>query len=948
MVTLMNNGVEYEKLTASGEVLLPEMASECRNEKWEFAGWTPDATYEDASVQPEPMGVPFCPVSDTTLYAVYRLAGDSVTYECSAGVPEGWKFSGRTAGTGEWELRKGEFLITGAVDIQSVEAIGFVAKYFSSPNKIRVIVAGSNDLSDSGEGSVYSETGQLSDAEYRYVSVDIVPKETENGTKYVKICPFNALDKGGLSIKSVTIRRKPKYSIAPECTDVPMMPVNVTLVNGDERRTLVHTEEEPVKLPQEGVHCSAASEAKGWMFEGWSAEKVTGEAPIAPKIIDGEGFVPTTDTTLYAVFRYTDYEEFDDTAKVQEMVIAAVTSEGCRVLSSGTRDIPYGKAAEIEGVEAVYIEDKMPVCEAVAVQGHKWVISSGQHGYRLQNGAGKTLFQEGDKFIYSDRGNSNMYWGIELSEEGSYMVRGKSDMPRVVVYDNAKHTFSLHPSGKLESSTNLFPATLLPIAKSSVYSSDPYHVIVAEGDTLIRIEAENEYLTDEIRMFVSKDGVGRIEHNVPVRSTNGMTISVDFAGEREYCVALPFDCEVGDVDVIAGDTLKYGEDWHICEVGLLLENNTVSWVRSDEIKILRKGVGYNVVVTAASEEDVVARFVSAKQELIFDVNSASEVVVQQVFSEGTELPEVGTNSVSEGWYMIASPYLGAFSEGEILCNGESVGMVSIPVKGGFRQMALTDAQAAGFIVPLSPFMVQTGRMGQGITFDPNGNAREVLPTQVRLIVSAESSHESDSTVIVQDENSTEEYETGQDLLKLKRSGIAVYTTEDGVRLAYNVRPIDKQDKIQVGVQSEIEQEVEFSLNKSYELPVGAVYLYDNEKDKKINLSNKNYKTEIKAGETNNRFSLHFQNDATATASGQPSSEAAIMSYIDGQDLVICGVDAALGVKVTDVAGRCVYKEYRQGLSLCDKNIVIHLSNKGIYIISIDYGDNIAVDKVVYY
>lgn len=942
-VTLVNCDTVYSQ-TPVDMIQLPDSGAvsfSCRNDHWAFVGWTSDADYAESYDRPDLLAGTFIPTQDTTLYAVYQSEAGTFMAMQDGVLPEGWTcLGGRTQSDNCFYFPKDKYILSDSCDLYAIDSISLTYRTETSCS-IKFSVS---DMDGNGGVEVATLNEKSTSYITRAVKFDVTRRQSES-KHHLKILNFSVKP---LYFQTIVLKYKPKYSLSPVCSDEPDVTVSVTLMNlGRLHSSLSYTTGDVLVLPTD-ISCSAACVAQGWVFEGWSADSVIDGLSECPELINPATFSPRADTVLYAVYRQSDYSPFVERKDTNQMAIGAVIPEGCVLLPSDAQTIAYNKSGKISGCTPVSFHSA-PICVVSKEKASpvSWYIKYLDYSYTIKD---ITLLKRNlqqasssndklcfDSYICQD---GSMYWNIERQDDDCFVVRCTADPDRILAYDRQQNQFGCFFETDMDGE-NFFPATLLALSDDR-YAANPYLMLSVPDTVVVTVVADDDYLVDELNVTVSHKGVGRIVHTAPIVSENGMTVDIVFSDSREFVFGLPFDCGVDDVVVVSGhDTLQYGPDWYISEFQPEVAPDSVGikagWVRADSIGLLRKGIGYKIILLSGAA-DAVARFV-CRQSVVFDPMSPVSVSFGRLAEPGLAGSE---NPAQIGWRYVTSPYLDNYSQGAVIFDGNSIlDMVSVPDGGKFNQLTMFEAQECSLIVPCKPFLIQTAT-DVDIVFNPHVNAP--IPDPVyRLKLHVSSDIGFDSTIVEYRSDRTDAYEVGSDLMKLlaDTTAIAVYTINDGVSLCVNSRNVELPLTVPVGIYSPQEKVVTFTLNTEFDTAFGSVYLKDN--GTFVPLQD-GYATTVASGVTDDRFALYFKSSVT-TSDYVPTGDSSCISYRLQDDLlVVYGIYEGSSVVVTDVAGRivaeCKGTDGRDPLSIL-------LPVRGVYIVSVVDGANKQSEKILY-
>lgn len=974
-ITLMNAGSVYLQQLAD-TILLPDesvLPFDCVNENWKLIGWTPYSKLNSSNVAPKDLltGL-FVLKSDTVLYAVYEKK-PAITDIVREGqlLDRNWKFNGRFANSQfVFDLTKPHFLVSDSVNFESIDTVFVTAKRNSTKNIQIKIVASKNHEFNETEYifDSFHYSGSINADSFKTLNC-IVNKPITDGYNYIKLYPKIPQLSGTpygkeMYIKNLSIKYKTEYTLFPTCSDVSY---KITLINGDRiYKSLTHIGNEPIDLPMKDIVCqSEAAVLANWRFMGWSDKPIEHISERYPVLISPKSFLPTSDTTLYAVYRFAEYKEISLEVDTNNLILGVVTDDGLKVLPSTTKVIPYtgndkdGATIPAESYDLTMVDfvDNHLVVPKEIFDNKTWRIyrNSTYNGSFLitklfsmgnyclsyySNGSKKLLFDEKVP-------PKQYYWSFLSMQNSLYRIAATEYDSRGLIYSKEKNEFVSENFNRVDN-VNYFAVTLMTLGKFC-YSSNPYIVTsLAETDTLNITSSSGKFVTDELHLKVSKMCKPQIVYDVPLIINNSIKIDYHFdANDSVAYLSLPFDTEIDDCCLIsATDTLVYGSDWYIgqCSGNIISTDSGAffKWNRVvDRTNILERGEGFKIVLTSSLHGDVRAEFISKERGLMFDIDDF--IVRNRIYQEEDSILQLCN------WQQISNPYLYTF-DGVVFATGEGQPVLNyvtvLSTSGEIRQLTLYDALQQGCFAPYTPIYIQLQSVNDKVVFTNNPDivVPETIKPKLELIVSADGV--SDYTTVIFDKNMTDRYEIGYDYLKFGQHDeqLSVYTVDDDLILSVNAPNIALPFSVDLGVYSDKDREVVFSINKDFDTTNGNVFLYDKLNNVCVNIVNEGYCTSISKGVVNNRFCIRINRDDVSTSINYTGiSDSTFCELVDGV-IDVYNLRSNTMLLVTDLSGKIIYSNYfNSGVDLHH----IQLFYRGVYIVHIFNDTDRVSYKLIY-
>ena len=942
VVTLIDNGVISVQNVAS-TVELPTTPSisgfKCKKEQYTFVGWTSQDAITDSISCPELVTLPFTPISDTTLYAVYSIEPDSLVFEAGT-LPDGWSFNGTTTAQNEWQLKGGQYLITDKTYLPSVDSIGFncylntikeyiayLHLYYSSNNSFNI--NGTKVEHKIPKGLVYS---------YNFFKND-----TDLDSGFIKITPYffgTTNPSNILSIKEVIFKYKDKYTFNPECTYVPTTPTAVNLYNAD---TLFYSgtnnDEFPFVFPTTTPVPTKGSQRVGWTFLGWSSDKFDTTSFLRPQqIVDTANFLFERDTTLYSVFARYDYKAIDIN-KSQKVALGAVTPKGCFVIPSNIAQIPYNAPKKITDVEKVSFFSSPLAVSNDDVEDIAWVMHKEGQICRFNN----DLYQlcpggdGGNSNFMLDNKGINAHWVLIQGSDGLLNLKTDykdligSGQVNIACYNLKTNDFYITFKSIVEANDNLFPVAIIPICED-YYTSKPYNVTSLSPTDSVTIETDEDvFYTDELHLSIYQNAICQLSHNAPIEATYGTTLTAQLSGEKTKIIGLPFDCAISDIVVCDdGDTLDYLNNWYIesCIGSEAVDNVLpIQWVRDNEIDTLHSGVGYRISIVP-DYGDATIMFATKVLQTYYP------------FDVSVECTEASVEN--GGWSFMSTPYLNTFG-GSILEDNEMINFIVQPnADGSFVQIEMGNAVEQGIMTPYTPFFIQK-RDSYSTHFAPNDEFITPEHIQMTTYISSSGGAILDSTILRTDDDAQPLYEIGSDMVKwIDTTKTQIFFSSDDIRYFVNQQNISLPFTINLGIFSPCKQDVVFKTNSYLPSSFGTVSITDNKKSHL--LTDEGYTATVDSGFTEQRFALKFGNGMSTINDVNIVNDLYDEISVDENGIVVIGLNANVHLLVVDMTGKIVCEVMPQTSS---STLNIPLLVRGVYNLVFKTEQKSVSEKIVY-
>ena len=507
---------------------------------------------------------------------------------------------------------------------------------------------------------------------------------------------------------------------------------------------------------------------------------------------------------------------------------------------------------------------------------------------------------------------------------------------------NTQPTLYNHSTNStLNNDINLYPVFA---TRQTIYSTIPQKYIDTEDFTLsesliadiivepnLCLHTTSNCTINNLTIKTNLDDYGSINTTNGSLSTQQITIEKCFNSSRWFFFSLPFDCDLTDVSAsdANGNVLTYAPD---ATSGDYVINHYDQNRSTETGKAWKELLGTNHTLNA-NQGYIIGYFGDRQITVKFTSQTPQTITVPGTHTLNYTNSWINTENTilsTNGWNLIGYPYFTPTN------SSLSPQFVTIPNSDGitYTQTEYISAQ----ISPFTSFFVQT-------TTAPifNINNQQSSPALLesnnnKITISlSDTNSRSDHTTIINNPNTTTEYEIGQDLTKW--IGYAkipqIYSIQNDELLAFNSQSINNSTTVPLGIYIPNPNEYTFSINK-HSLSSFNVNLYDNLTQTTTNLNNNDYTLHLDSGTYNNRFELLFSQEITNN------------SYIEKQNISIHQNNATLQIEnlpndaiiyIYDAIGHLIFQSPNNITSLN-----YNFTYNGIYIITIQTTNSIFTFK----
>ena len=213
--------------------------------------------------------------------------------------------------------------------------------------------------------------------------------------------------------------------------------------------------------------------------------------------------------------------------------------------------------------------------------------------------------------------------------------------------------------------------------------------------------------------------------------------------------------------------------------------------------------------------------------------------------------------------------------------------------------------------------------------------------QKAVIAFADANGGKDQTTIINNPNTTADYEIGHDLVKwIGYAAIPqIYSIQGDDILAFNSLAIDNATVIPLGVYAHADGEYTFSLDAKSVGDLQGWELYDNEEGKTIRLANETLTVYLEKGKHEGRFELRLQQ---RVATDCDSAMSSMQTWVENGKLNIDNMPVDARVYIYDAVGRMLYADNEVSASFS-----YDLPGRGVYSIVVSSAVETIAFKTIY-
>ena len=219
-------------------------------------------------------------------------------------------------------------------------------------------------------------------------------------------------------------------------------------------------------------------------------------------------------------------------------------------------------------------------------------------------------------------------------------------------------------------------------------------------------------------------------------------------------------------------------------------------------------------------------------------------------------------------------------------------------------------------------------------------------TILQFTLGFEGAKSSDTFILYFDQSSTLQFDSHLDALKIINTDVMIpniyQVGADRQKLSISAVPLQDQIKINLGVKTSKNGWLNFNAKDISLLPSNLyIYLIDNERNITQNLKENPLYLFYLSGENTNRFHLVFSNSILDT--NNTTEKIVNLSHLSNLNLVVVNLPSGESgnLQISDILGRVFFTKIVYG----NETVSINL-NRGIYIVSLQSGNNRQVEKII--
>ena len=952
---------ELEEATITLPIATP--SDECQLEGWEFAGWSETQITEDAT-EVSLVSNPYTPNQNSILYAVYSKEEESVGEGA-----ESWKLTDIT------NIKSTDEVVITMMNNDSRETFAMVNDDGSNnPEAIKINVENDILCSSLEENLIWNI---LVDVETTYIiypkgktDIWLCSKEKETDV-YLGTGNYNKFAIDGNQLKNTSTNRylvvynnkdwrcyKEKFNNQTLCLYVKTIGVGTiitTIYNSVpncaeiEEHTVtfgdiaIKTENGKIaNIPELPDACNVEYSTK----VGWSAMSAFGVATEEPELID-ENTIFTEDTQLYPVYSK-DIEDKEETGVLVTNVsnlsvgneIFIVAKDYDFALSTTQNNNNRGHIAIKKNANNNTVQTKTGIqiltLEVGTIDGTFAFYTGSGYLYAASKSANYLRTQEAN--------NENGSWKIEIAENGTAIVKAQGTYSHNWLRYNATNTppiFSCYESGQKD----------ICIYKKSIVTttSTEYYICgyetVESGDVY---EVEDDFALNTLTIKSNYDQAAQINVTAGTELTaQKVIVEKTIDASHYYFFSLPFDCKIADIVATdaSANSLNYYKDYTIFYYDQVkaADNKgamgSKAWVEIiDKDAILKANQGY--IIGYLVNED------KAKATIKF--KSAQTQTISTPATTQLQIPNYtwytkGSQPTANGWNLIGMPYY-TKPANATLDGGDMYLYSTIPNQDGKTYSQVTFSEAN--ISPFTSFFVQVAsNEAPSFAIATQQSAAPMLRNKGairRAVVSLSDANGGvDNTTIIDNPNTTADYEIGHDLVKwIGYAAIPqIYSIQGDDILAFNSLAINNATVIPLGVYAHADGEYTFSLDAKSAGDLQGWELYDKVLDRTIRLANETFTIYLEKGKHEGRFELRLQQRVPTDCDNTMSD---ILAWTEAGRLNLTNLPVDAVVYLYDAVGHMLNATTTPSTSMS-----YHLPIRGIYNIVIYSAAGTITLKTIY-
>lgn len=537
-----------------------------------------------------------------------------------------------------------------------------------------------------------------------------------------------------------------------------------------------------------------------------------------------------------------------------------------------------------------------------------------------------------------DSVNKNTDWSISINNSIATLKAQGTNTNNWLRYNSTSKLFSCYIGGQKDVSIyEVVDATQWIVCHNSTLS-------IESGDTH-NVVANTA--VDTLTLKSNYDQAAQI--NVTAGSLTAQKVIVEktIDASRYYFFSLPFDCKIADIVATdaSANSLAYYDNYTIFYYDQVKAANnkgamgSKAWVEiKDKNTILKANQGY-IIGYLVDEGIATIKFKSLIPQTISTPATTTLAIDDYIWHTQGEV------ETANGWNLIGMPYYQKPNNGSLSAD-INVYYATMPNDDGktYTQTTFADAD----IAPFTSFFVQT-EVAPTFTISAQQNAAPKLidgrannaSQQKAVIAFADANGGKDQTTIINNQNTTADYEIGHDLVKwIGYAAIPqIYSIQGDDILAFNSLAIDNSTVIPLGVYAYADGEYTFSLDAKSAGDLQGWELYDNEEGKTIRLANETLTVYLEKGKHEGRFELRLQQRVATDCDIAMSN---LQTWVENGKLNIDNMPVDARVYIYDAVGRMLYADNEVSASFS-----YDLPGRGVYSIVVSSAVETIAFKTIY-
>lgn len=942
--------------TSGNSVSLPEATP---ISGWNFDGWSTSST-PFTTTQPEYVSTDYSPIANITLYAVYsRVTNTTNNFEwlstdyLESGAEYLLVYEG-----GANPLAMSNVVSSGQASTVQVTVIdNLYVNNFTDNSCIWTITGditngfsihqGSNYIAIINETLTYSTTidsFSLDDrlnVEDEVSGIDIYSK-TETGAKK-KLVPFNtifnAYSDNGINGEDTYLYKR---ILEKDYDSNPQIP-NANFTNNG---VLYKEYEDVTNAPDPSLSLHNMND---YTFMGWTTDVVPTVGQSSTPTIASFPYSITSDTEFKAVWKKsagsiqtyestTTGDPLDGTSyQLQNWTVDAINYEAFAFKNGSTIQINSSRPNNaIYNLNALTL-DSISVTvsnmgSAGAVEIRQGTIADTQIknlSYGTLKGSMTTVSTE--TFAFTPAGGD--YFSIKTNS-------GYCQISSITLYyknNSASSTYyttlpnedveTIDTNSSYDGTEVLGDITVSSNIELTVTNNTTINNMYVQPNATVLSNDTKSINVNKLIVYSNNNDVPKIDADI--NAVAGIVFEKTIDDQGWYFFSLPFDCTVSDIIC----SKNYGSEWVIKSYnaqGFANGNTGNNWVALNSNDIITAHQGYIVGVGTGS---AILTFNPSTWMTAYDKTNNQSINVTTV--DGT----AGDNKY-KNWNIIGTPF---FTEVGPSTDKELTGIagisgdlyVSIPNPADFGQTYIQRKSSEVNLPAFNAYFVQVASSGT-VSFTTQAAASKVINTisESHLELELHNTNQKDVTTIYINENSSNAYEIGKDLIKMGHnpSSIQLYSNSTHGKLRCNSLPFSSNNQIPLGIYNPINESITFTLQNALYSAYEHVYLIDNLNGNTTDLLTSNYITTTDQGFSDDRFyiSIHSKDQPTELENTTLNFKPIVYSNTD-KSCTIITPQSSYSIDVIDAMGRTIVRH-----KSTTKESTIPIGVKGIYTIRITY------------